>query len=189
MPFSVKQLREIHVDEEIVIFCLPQLEQHPGEWFNKDQIPLKDNVDSKVRKAINLTLPRLVTEAIIKIEGKVLLVMPNRGYNKNKWTLPGGFIVYGESPREALKREASEELGTAIKPLSLLNVYSRIGNNRYHWFVFYYEAALEDSSQPEPHSEIKKIGYFDPEQLPSKIESPIMAEGYEEILKSNQQAK
>lgn len=183
LPFPVRKLREIDVDGRKVIFCLPQLEKHPEDWFNKDNIPLKDDVSSEVRKAINLTLPRLVTEAIIKIENRVLLVKPNRGYNKDCWTLPGGFIVYGESPKEAVKREASEELGTEIEPTSLENVYGKVGNNRYHWFVFYFESKIEEPS-PEPQSEISEIGYFKSVEVPEKIESPIMAEGYEEIIES-----
>lgn len=182
LPFSVRKIREIDVDGKRVVFCLPKLERHPKEWFNKDQIPQQENVTPTVRKAINLTLPRLVTEAIIQIKNEVLLVKPDRGYNKNRWTLPGGFVVYGESPEEAIKREASEELGTEISPLSLLNVHSRIGNNRYHWFVFYFEAEIESTSSPEPKSEIREIGYFKPEGVPQKLESPIMAEGYKEII-------
>lgn len=38
----------------------------------------------------------------------------SRGFFTGCWTLPGGFVDYGEHPREAAIREAKEELGVDI---------------------------------------------------------------------------
>ena len=38
----------------------------------------------------------------------------SRGFFTGCWTLPGGFVDYGEHPREAAVREALEELGVVI---------------------------------------------------------------------------
>ena len=63
------------------------------------------------------SLIRLHTAGLIALkEGKVLLAFSN---HKKAWYLPGGKIDAGETPREALCREISEELSTVIDPQKL----------------------------------------------------------------------
>lgn len=38
----------------------------------------------------------------------------SRGFFKGFWTLPGGFVNYGEHPRKGAEREVLEELGIKI---------------------------------------------------------------------------
>ena len=51
--------------------------------------------------------------------GRILLVEPTY---KSSWDLPGGVVEVGESPRQAARREVSEELGVTIDPGRLLTV-------------------------------------------------------------------
>jgi len=188
LPFEVKKLREIRVEDQPIYYCLPRLENHPTDWINKERIPLLDEVDKIVRKAVNFTLPRVVVEAVVR-RGKgenseVLLVKPKRGYNRDQWTLPGGFLLYGESPEEGLAREVREEIGCSPRSENLLTVYSHIGaHNSYQWLIFYYSSQLEDDSSPEPNGEISELGWFPPELVVESLGSPLMAEGFKEILR------
>ena len=59
---------------------------------------------------------------ILQKSGRILL---QRRSDKGTWGIPGGAIELGESATEALIREYYEETGIKIKPLKLLNVYTK----------------------------------------------------------------
>lgn len=59
---------------------------------------------------------RATVGAIIKKEGKVLLVKRNHEPFKGYWCLPGGHIDFGETAEQAVIREVKEETGLTITP-------------------------------------------------------------------------
>lgn len=66
--------------------------------------------------------PRLAADCIILIDGKVLLI-----HRKNEpvgWALPGGFVEYGETVEDAVRREMKEETGLDLQDLRQFRVYS-----------------------------------------------------------------
>ncbi|MBM3331286.1 NUDIX hydrolase [candidate division WOR-3 bacterium] len=66
--------------------------------------------------------PKLAVDCIILVEGKVLLIHrrnPPRG-----WALPGGFVEYGETVEDAVRREMKEETGLDLQDLTQFRVYS-----------------------------------------------------------------
>jgi 8-oxo-dGTP diphosphatase len=60
-------------------------------------------------------IQRIAAYALIIAENHVLLSLLNRGPSRGKWTLIGGQIEFGESPRAALVREVREEAGIEIQ--------------------------------------------------------------------------
>jgi 8-oxo-dGTP diphosphatase len=73
----------------------------------------------------NTRVQRIGSYAFITAENHVLLSLLNRGPNRGKWTLIGGGLEFGETPREALAREIEEEAGIKIEvEPSLLDVFS-----------------------------------------------------------------
>lgn len=61
-------------------------------------------------------------------EGGVLLgLRQNTQFEDNKWAFPGGHVEEGEEAKEALCREALEEIGVFIHPeeLQVVHVYHR----------------------------------------------------------------
>ena len=48
---------------------------------------------------------------------------PTRGFHSGSWTLPGGGLDHGESPREGLAREVREECGVDCEVGDLLDVH------------------------------------------------------------------
>ena len=59
--------------------------------------------------------------AIINDEGKILLT---RRLDNGQWCLPSGGVEAGESPSEAVVREALEETGLRVRVKRLVRVYS-----------------------------------------------------------------
>ncbi|MBI4257503.1 MAG: nucleotide sugar dehydrogenase [Thaumarchaeota archaeon] len=68
--------------------------------------------------------PALSVNAIIQEKNRILLVKRKNTPFKNQWSLPGGYVEYGETVENALKREIKEECGLYIDSLNLLEVYS-----------------------------------------------------------------
>lgn len=75
--------------------------------------------------------------AIIVQEGKIALIKRIRG-GETYYVFPGGGIEEGETPEEATKREAYEELGVHIEVKSLIRQI------KYKGMQYYYEAYIID---------------------------------------------
>jgi 8-oxo-dGTP diphosphatase len=69
--------------------------------------------------------PTLTVDAIIKRDGKILLIKRMNSPFKNSWALPGGFVEYGERVEEALKREILDETGIRAEIMGIQGVYSK----------------------------------------------------------------
>ena len=68
--------------------------------------------------------PKLTVDGILIDKKKILLIKRKNEPFKGKWSLPGGFVEYGETVEDAVVREFFEEtnLSTCVKELS--GVYS-----------------------------------------------------------------
>jgi len=67
--------------------------------------------------------PKPVTSVLLERDGKVLMLQRKQEPLKNYWVLPGGFINYEETPKQAAIREAKEETGLKVKIDQLLDAY------------------------------------------------------------------
>ena len=73
--------------------------------------------------------PKLGAEAaLFDPDGHILLV---RRADDGQWCLPCGWVEPNESPAEAAIREAREETGLDVRPLKLVDVFTRKPNLGY----------------------------------------------------------
>jgi 8-oxo-dGTP diphosphatase len=69
-------------------------------------------------------LQRLAAYALVVRDGHALLTrISARGFHSGQWTLPGGGVDHGESPRLGLEREVREECGVPCTVGELLDVH------------------------------------------------------------------
>ena len=159
IPFKFEEIAPLATSEP-VLFCSPRLPRHPHEWPGKDELASLPAVTPLVREAIHAGMPRVVVEGICLKGGKILLVKGSRGLTKGRWSLPGGFLRFGETPPEGLLRELKEELGVVGKIESLLDVKGKLGSeSRLHWVMIFYHVSLEGELHPDP-DEIAEATYF-----------------------------
>jgi len=160
IPFDVERIALLRTAGP-VWFCVPHLDGHPSHWPSKDDVPSMDNVTPLVRDAVHATMPRVVIEAVCLRGGQVLLVKGNRGLTKDRWTLPGGFLRFGESPRDGVLRELREEIGVHATIEELLNVRSKLGQHTsLHWTMIFYRVRIDGEPMPNPDeiSEARFVG-------------------------------
>lgn len=111
---TFKHLRENESGLEEIIFCL--YDQQALEAFQKNVFGYLDYLINKLKT------PFVTVDAIIELkEGIVIIERKNPPFGL---ALPGGFVDYGESLEQAVKREVKEETGLDIADIRQLHTYS-----------------------------------------------------------------
>jgi len=123
LPFEFEWGLTMDFGSEVVRRVKPKLSYHPEDWFSRDDLFSRADVDGLVTKAVYMTMPRLVAEVVFVRRGKVLMEKAARGFSKGYWNLPGGFLDFGERPEDGARRESEEELGVPVAVDRPLGVY------------------------------------------------------------------
>lgn len=112
--------------------------------------------------------PTPAVAVIVTIDGKLVLVKRKYEPFAGLWSLPAGFMEYGESAQECAAREAKEETNLKIKTGPLVGVYNGVDDPRAHVVLVVYQGqaltrnlvAGDDASQ---------VDLFNPKNLPKDI--------------------
>jgi ADP-ribose pyrophosphatase YjhB (NUDIX family) len=86
-------------------------------------------VGDKVRRAcptcdyIHFTDPKVGVGVMVLAENKILLIKRAMRPNRGKWSLPAGYLDYGEDPQQTAAREVQEETGLQVTIGALVGVY------------------------------------------------------------------
>ena len=94
-------------------------------------------ISSSLYELIIDVLPIASVEAIISKDNSLLFLRRQNSPAKGQWWFPGGRIRKGETLEEALYREIKEETGLQVIKSKLINVYSRIFNERHDITIAY----------------------------------------------------
>ncbi len=80
-------------------------------------------IRERLRSEVGYITPKVGAEAaVFDGEGRILLV---RRSDDERWCLPCGWVEPNESPAEAAIRETREETGLEVRPLQLVDVFTR----------------------------------------------------------------
>ena len=121
--------------------------------------------------------PSLAVDAIVFREpyGSDILLIERKNAPYG-WAFPGGFVDYGESTENAVKRELEEETGMVAKRVELVCVASEPDRDpRQHVVSVVY--IVEAEGEPVAADDAKNIGWFNINNLPK------MAFDHEKIIK------
>ena len=110
--------------------------------------------------------PVPTVDAIIEIGEKIVLVQ--RRNPPLGWALPGGFVDYGETLEDAVRREAFEETGLQIILKGQFHTYSKPDRDpRLHTITTVFLASAEGC--PIGGDDALQAAFFGPEDLPALV--------------------
>jgi ADP-ribose pyrophosphatase YjhB (NUDIX family) len=145
----------------------PHVVEVDGSTAEAAWVPVRDVLDGTVPvvplvvEALRDHRPfrkqRVAAYALVVRDDSILLTrISPRGHHTGSWTLPGGGVDHGESPREALEREIVEECGVAGTVGALLDVHdvhfsgtAPSGRHEdFHAVHLVFEATVADDAEP-----------------------------------------
>ncbi len=116
-----------------------------------------------------LKYPQIGVGAIVIKNNKILLVKRKNPPAKGLWAIPGGRLEFGESLKEACRREVLEETGIQIKVGELFYSFEVIERNSNNEIVFHYVildfSAEYISGNAMAGDDALDVGWFSPVQL------------------------
>jgi 8-oxo-dGTP diphosphatase len=111
--------RVVEVDGSTV-----DVDWHPVADVMSGALPVTDIVTESLADHRPFQLQRVAVYALVRRGADVLLTrLSSRAAHPGAWTLPGGGLDHGETPRDALAREVREECGVEVVVGDLLDVH------------------------------------------------------------------
>jgi len=111
--------RVVEVDGSTV-----DVDWHPVADVMSGALPVTDIVMESLADHRPVRLQRVAVYALVRRGPDVLLTrLSSRAAHPGAWTLPGGGLDHGETPRDALAREVREECGVECEVGELLDVH------------------------------------------------------------------
>ncbi|MFA5373033.1 MAG: macro domain-containing protein [Candidatus Omnitrophota bacterium] len=151
-----RHLNEDACGLEEIIFCL--YDEKALAAFEANALGYLDYISNKLKS------PFLTVDAIISVEGGVVVI--KRSNPPFGWALPGGFVDYGESLEEAVRREMKEETSLDLLDLKQFHTYSDPGRDpRFHTVCTVFTA--KGKGTPEAGDDAAGIKLITPQDLES----------------------
>lgn len=119
VPTDAPEPRVVEVDGSTV-----DVAWHRVADVRSGSLAVTDIVTESLADHEPFRLQRLAVYALVRRAGEVLLTrISSRGAHPGAWTLPGGGLDHGETPRDAVAREVREECGVDVVVGELLDVH------------------------------------------------------------------
>jgi len=109
----------------------------------------------------------LATDAVVLLDGQLVLMERAHDPYEGSWVLPGGLVEPDERAREACVRETREEVGLAVEPTSFVGLYDDPDRDeRGNVSAAYFCWPAEPNQTPQAREEARQVEAFDPDELP-----------------------
>lgn len=181
LPFAVRVKRRLRVSGEEVVVAEPEVAAPPPDWPWKDEIQSMAGVDGLAKASVHKTMIRVVAKGAF-LRGslpsaEVLLVMPERGFFADRWSLPGGYVDYGESPEACVVREIREELGVACRVDGHMGTESGVVESGLHFISFLFRGTLLSERFCLKKDEIRDAAWFKLDDAIREVGSTLTGRG------------
>jgi 8-oxo-dGTP diphosphatase len=113
-------------------------------------------------------------------DGRVLMVRRKEEPFKDHWTLPSGFLEYGEGPEHGAVRELREELNVHVELTRLVDVVMERGDPRGPCLLVVYTGRIVEG-EPEAGDDASEVRGFPLDELPEKIAFKAHREALEKL--------
>ena len=134
-----------------------------GDWVDEPLAKLEDFFLTPE----DYPTPKVDVRAFVRNEkGEVLLAQESVD---GKWTIPGGWADIGETPKESVLKEVSEETGLEAEVVRILAVYDKRCHDHPPRPHYVYKLIFECrvlGGQLRPGFDMKGAAFFDWNQLP-----------------------
>ena len=114
---------------------------------------------------IHFTDPKVGVGVVVMQDDKLLLVRRRMNPERGKWSLPAGFIDYGEDPKDVAVRETLEETNLNVSIEKLIDVYHNSTPNGGASVFILYQAQLLGGI-PQAGDDADDVGFFALDDLP-----------------------
>ena len=124
--------------------------------------------------------PRLGAIAVVRHQGRLLLVKRRKDPNAGTWGFPGGHVELGETALDAATRELAEETGViarAERYLTNIDVitHDSDGKLRFHYLLAVVICTYQ-SGTPQAADDVSDAGWFTPAEAATLKQSPKLQE-------------
>ncbi len=112
--------------------------------------------------------PTVVVAAAIVVEGGRVLVTQRKAgsHLAGAWEFPGGKVMAGEDPREAVRRELAEELGVDVVAGEILDVtFHRYDDAQKCVLLLFFEATRAPGSPPPRALDVAAFAWAGADEL------------------------
>ena len=107
-----------------------------------------------------------VTGVVIR-DGKVLLARHTYGNGKNMLIIPGGYVNFGETPQDALKREFMEETKVEVRAAEVIGIRF----NMHDWYIAFRAEYVSGEARSD-NDENSEVLWLDIEEALSRNDVP-----------------
>jgi UDPglucose 6-dehydrogenase len=113
--------------------------------------------------------PALTVNVIIENKGKILLIKRRLHPFKDLWSLPGGYVEYGETIENAARREIKEECGLNIQLSRIVGVYSNPKRHPWKHVIATCYTAKIIGGKIKTESREGKAKFFELKSIPKQL--------------------
>ena len=107
-----------------------------------------------------------VTGVVIR-DRKVLLARHTYGSGKNMLIIPGGYVNFGETPQQALKREFLEETKIEVEAIDIIGIRF----NMHDWYIAFKAEYISGEALAD-NNENSEVLWLDIEEALSRDDVP-----------------